>query len=357
MPKISLLNKILISLFLITVVLWQCARDHEPAKNNLTPYPFLVPKGFPSPYLSANNPMTVEGVLLGRKLFYDNILSSNGRSCNSCHLQENSFMVKNSDNYLDPNIYLNIPPLINLAWNPDFGWYGVEPDLDHIAVGDFGPLFFNSDMKKVISNVKSNSEYAQLYQKVFPDEEVFTENYFADKTAQAIAQFLRSIVSASSRYDKFMMGKAVFSQEEQYGFELFNSEKGDCFHCHSAPLFTDNLYHNIGVDSVFNVAFNSGRYLITSNQIDFGKFSTPTLRNIALTGPYMHDGRFATLDEAIEHYNSKVHSTSSLDPIMTKNNKSTKLNLTAFDKLCIKKFLETLTDSLLLSNPNYGKPK
>jgi cytochrome c peroxidase len=350
------LKYIVIALYSVIAFVSSCRKDTEPSEKPTT-FELQVPKGFPPPYLSDYNPLTVEGIALGRKLFYDNILSSNGRSCNSCHFQEQSFIARNSDLGLDPGLYLNIPALINQAWNKDYGWEGMEPDLDHVAIGDFGPLFFNSDIYKVIAKMKAHAEYPSLFKKAFPEvNDPFTPGILQEKTSFAIAQFLRTIVVSESKYDLFIQGKTSLTDEEEYGHELFTTERGDCFHCHSLPLFSDNAYHNIGLDTVF-LGLNKGRFYATGAAKDLGTFGTPALRNVGLTAPYMHDGRFATLDEVIEHYNSGVKKSATLDPIMTKAGKENGLNLTAFEKQCLKKFLLTLTDSSVLTNTKYSKPQ
>lgn len=335
--------------------LGSCVKEKEPGDTR-TYISVNVPKGFAPPYVSAQNPLTAEGVALGRKLFFDPILSSNGRSCNSCHKQELSFMIKNVDMGLDPSLYGNIPPLINLAWNPDYDWAGSQHDLDVVAVGDFGPLFFNSNIEEVIQRLKSHKDYPEMFRKAFPDEDKLVPGKMQLAASFALAQFLRTIVTAESEYDKFISGKQTLSPNAQYGHDIFMSEKGDCFHCHSFPLFTDNQFHNIGLDSVFTEV-NKGRQNVTGLAKDMGLFSTPTLRNISLTGPYMHDGRFQTLDEVIEHYNSGVKKSSTLDPIMTKAGKENGLNLTSFEKQCLKEFLLTLTDTAFLHDPRFSKPE
>lgn len=318
-----------------------------------TPYELQIPPFFPKPFLNASNPMTVEGIYLGRRLFYDTRLSSNGRSCNSCHLQNRAFMVPNSLMGLDPVTYNNIPSLVNLAWKREFGWKGEHPDLDHVAIGDFGPLFFNSDIDKVMAEIGKDAEYKRLFALVFPGQEVFHDGKFQEKTAFAIAQFLRSIVSAGSRFDRVMAGELKFTPEEEYGFDLFRSERGDCFHCHAGRLLSDQGFHNNGLDADVT---GTGRFLVTGQSQDYGKYATPSLRNVALTGPYMHDGRFNTLDEVLDFYNSGVKPTATLDPIMTKNGRTTGLNLSGVEIRALKAFLMTLTDSSLLGNKAYGRP-
>ncbi|MBS3913030.1 MAG: cytochrome-c peroxidase [Bacteroidetes bacterium] len=340
---------------LIPLMVFVTCKKNTQENYSTTPYNLEVPTGFPSPYLSSENPLTVEGIALGKKLFYDSILSSNGRSCNTCHLQEKSFMRDNAELKLDPAFYNNIPALINQAWNKEYGWTGVETNLDHVAIGDFGPMFFNSDMDKVLQRLHDHAQYPDMFHKAFPNvKDPFQNGVLQARTAMAIAQFLRTIISSDSKFDRVRKGTASFTAEETYGMEIFGSEKGDCFHCHSYPLFQDNSYHNIGLDNTFN-GLNKGRYFVTQKSSDLGKFSTPGLRNLSYTAPYMHDGRFNTLDEVIEHYNSGVKYSSTLDPIMTKPGKETGLNLSSFDKYCLKQFLLTLTDSSIITNINYSK--
>jgi len=321
----------------------------------LTPYTLKTPPHFSKPYLPDYNPLTVEGVALGRRLFYDSILSSNGRSCSYCHHQSLGFMMKNSDIGLDPNYYPNIPALINEAWNPYFGWDGVFPDADHIALVDFGPMFFNSNIVNVITKLKADPTYPSMFKRVFPGQDVFVDGVIQEKVAFAVAQFARTIVSSNSKFDRYMMGLEQLTPQESNGYDLFMTEKGDCFHCHGSMLFTDNGFHNTGLDSIFE-GYNRGRFNVTGLQKDMGLFRTPTLRNCALTAPYMHDGRYQTLDEVIEHYNSGVHKTATIDPIMTLPGKEMGLLLSTQQKADLKAFLLTLTDTTIFTNPLYGRP-
>lgn len=327
----------------------------EPS-NVLTPYTLKIPPHFSKPYLPDYNPLTEEGVALGRRLFYDSILSSNGRSCSYCHHQSSGFMAKNSDLGLDPTYYPNIPALINEAWNPYFGWDGVYTDADHIALADFGPMFFNSNMSTVIAKLKADPTYPAMFKKVFPGQDVFVDGVIQEKVAFAVAQFARTIVSGNSKFDRYMMGLEQLTPEEADGYDLFMTEKGDCFHCHGSMLFTDNGFHNTGLDSVFD-GYNRGRFNVTGEAKDIGLFRTPTLRNCALTAPYMHDGRYQTLDEVIEHYNSGVHKSSTIDPIMTLPGKEMGLLLSTQQKQHIKAFLLALTDTTILNNSQYSRPK
>lgn len=354
--------KVFVVIFFSLILLGSCRKDTAINESNppvtgesLTPYSLKIPPRFAAPYLADFNPLTVEGVQLGRRLFYDSILSSNGRSCSFCHRQESSFMSKNSDRGLDPALYPNIPPFVNLAWNPDFTWNGSTTDLDHVAVGDFGPMFFNSNINDVIAKLKADATYPSMFKKVFNGEDVFVDGKLQEKVAFAIAQFLRTIVSSNSKFDRYLLGMEQLTPQEANGYDIFFTEKGDCFHCHGSILFTDNRFHNIGLDSVFN-GFDRGRFNVTGKPTDMGLMSTPTLRNIALTAPYMHDGRFQTLDDVIEHYNSKVKKSPTLDPIMTKPGKEMGLQLSNQQKQDLKAFLLTFTDTTIANNSQYSKP-
>ncbi len=326
------------------------------ADTALTPYTLKIPPYFSKPLLPSYNPLTVEGIALGRRLFYDSILSSNGRSCSYCHRQALGFVVKNSDINLDPSyFYPNIPALINEAWNPVYGWDGFFQDADHIAIADFTPGFFNSNIVNVIAKLKADSAYPNMFKKVFHGENVFVDGILQPRVAYAVAQFVRTLVSSNSKFDRYRMGLEQLTAQEANGYNLFMTEKGDCFHCHGTMLFTDNGFHNTGNDSVF-ADYNRGRFNVTGLEKDMGLFRTPTLRNCALTAPYMHDGRYNTLEEVIEHYNSGVHKSATIDPIMTLPGKEMGLLLSNTEKADLKAFLLTLTDTTVLHNPLYGRP-
>ena len=170
--------------------------------------------------------------------------------------------------------------------------------------------------------------------------------------AKAIAQFERTFISSESDWDKYLRGEYMLSQSEAKGFEVFFTEKGDCFHCHGTILFTDNLFHNNGLDSVLT---NLGLGAITGNSNDNGKFKSPTLRNIEFTAPYMHDGRFNTLEEVIDFYSENVMFSPTVDPLMKKVNQGG-LHLTTSEKIDLIAFLKTLSDNDFINNPDYSSP-
>lgn len=322
------------------ILFTSCKKDNETTQpsggNGLTPYTVNYPHYFPTLNIPSDNPLTLEGVQLGRNLYYDTILSNDGRSCSSCHNQSASFTTYTS----------NALAHVNLGWGTNFLWNGkvsgsVE-DIMYFEVHDF----FQTNISKL-----NNSEfYRKQFKKVYNTETISEQN-----VAYALSQFIRAMVSANSLCDKFLQHTANLSESQLNGFVIFTTEKGDCFHCHSVGLFTDNQFHNIGIDSVFT-GYNMGRYNVTFNNSDIGLFKTPTLRNIALTAPYMHDGRFQTLEQVVDHYNSRVKHSATLDPIMTKPSKEFGLGLTPSQKADLVAFLKTLTDTSYITNPLLSKP-
>lgn len=328
-----------LTLIILVVSLAACekeAGENRDPDSPLTPYRILEPEYLPRLSLPGYNPLTVEGIALGRQLYYDTILSNNGRSCASCHFQEYAFS----------SPVANSQPHINLAWNNKFLWNGREEgDLEQVTMFEVRE-FFRTD----VSKLQKHPDYPDLFRKIFRTVPI-TEQ----QVAYALAQFMRTQVSLNSKFDRYMRYEINLEPSELRGLVIFNTEKGDCFHCHSLGLFQDNGFHNIGLDSSFS-GMNLGRYNVTFNPADIGKFKTPTLRNVSLTAPYMHDGRYPTLEAAIEHYNSKVINSSTLDPVLTKPNHTNGLQLTAQDKADLLDFLLTLTDTSFIHDPALSKP-
>ena len=310
--------------------------------NGPTPYQVKIPVGFPALSAHPENPLTVEGIALGRKLYYDPLLSQggplSGMSCSGCHDQKTSFTVSGGP--------VAILPHVNLAWNSKFLWNGkIEGGLEDIMAFEVDD-FFKSDMKVLAAS----SEYQKLYNNAFGSTEINSR-----RTAFALAQFFTTLISGNSKFDLYLQKRRTFTNLERVGYDLFNSETGDCFHCHGYPLMTDNAFHNIGLDSTFSGP-NLGRYLISQVESDKGAFKSPTLRNIALTAPYMHDNRFNTLEEVVEHYDSGVKKSASLDPLLKKGNRVNGLKLSSFQKEALVAYLKTLTDTEFISNPELAKP-
>ncbi|MCX6290144.1 MAG: cytochrome-c peroxidase [Bacteroidetes bacterium] len=346
--------------FFLVLIYPSCKKDNKTNEVPVvpytpTPYQLKVPAGFPQPVLPDFNPLTEEGVRLGRMLFYDSIVSSNGLRCASCHDAQKAFskgiFVLGGEN-------ISVPPLENLAWNPDFEWFGQVNALDHVPIGDFTPDFFNPNMDTLVRRIKNHPQYPTLFYQAFNVSDVgaITHDELKYKISYAIIQFVRTLISSNSKYDRFVKHQVILTPEEMDGYITYYTEKGDCFHCHGSILLTSNTYNNTGLDTVFT-GQNQGRYLVTGNPNDIGRFSAPSLRNIELTAPYMHDGRFQTLDDVVEFYNSGVHLNSlNIDPLMTKPAKLNGLQLTVQDKANLIAFLKTLTDTSFINNPDFLPP-
>ena len=330
-----------------------------------TPYEFKIPKGFPTNVnIPKDNPMTVEGVKLGHYLYYDERMSGKadqgmGMSCSSCHIQKHSFEngIGRATGTTGKKTHNVMLPHINLAWNPGtFGWNGSVPSIEDDIYGVItDPAEFASTWEDVIKAIKAVPEYPPMFKAAFGTEDITKE-----RIAKAIAQFVRTLVSSDSKFDRYLRGEENFTASERRGLVLFTTEAGaDCFHCHGAPgnpLMTTNLFYNNAKDSVFPMT--DDRYSVTGDPRDIGAYKATTLRNIEKTGPYMHDGRFKTLDEVIDFYSEGLVYSKYVNPLMHKvfppYGHGAALN--PQQKADLKAFLLTLTDTVYLNNPAYGNP-
>jgi cytochrome c peroxidase len=322
--------------------------------NKTTPYQLTIPAGFPQMNIPQDNPLTEEGVSLGRKLFYEKLLSQNfTQSCASCHNQALSF----SDNGTRFSTGVtgavgnrNAQALINVGFNLHFFWDGRRTTLELQAHDPVvNPIEMNISWAEVTQRLNANTDYKVLFNKAFG-----TTTIDSSHVTKALAQFMRTMISSNSKLDKRLRNEVALSASETNGFVIFNTERGDCFHCHSIDagrLMTDNQFHNNGLDATFT---DLGRGAVTGNSTDDGKFLTPTLRNIALTAPYMHDGRFQTLEEVVEHYNSGGVASSTVDPLM--KHVGTGLNLSDQDKADLIAFLHTMTDTTFIHDSRFSEP-
>jgi cytochrome c peroxidase len=316
-----------------------------PAK--FTPYPFRMSSTFPMPELARDNPLMVERVELGKKLFNETLLSRDRTlSCASCHKANAAFSDSKafSLGVEGKQGKRNAMPLFNLAWKNSFFWDGRAPSLRAQALM---PMQDHLEMDQSVSNAVAllcaKPEYAKLFQSAFGSSQITGE-----KIGLAIEQFLLTQVSFDSRFDRALEGKATLTEEEQRGFELFSTEYdprrrqfgADCFHCHGGPLFQSQTFANNGLDSTFP---DKGRAAISGKDSDLGKFAVPSLRNVTVTGPYMHDGRFRTLEEVVEHYSTGVKISPTLDPNIAKH-PAGGVPLSQADKKALVAFLKTLTD-------------
>lgn len=314
-----------------------------------TPIYFEVPKGFPKPvYDFKNNPLTEEGFQLGRKLFYDPILSKDSTiSCASCHLQQTGFTHVDHDlsHGIDGKIGTrNSLTLQNLAWNKNFMWDGGVNHLDVQAIAPItSEVEMNEDLKNVVFKLNQNEEYRDLFQKAFGSKIITGQ-----VTLKAISQFVVSLTTFNSKYDKVIRKEEKFTEMEQKGYNLF---KIKCASCHTEPLLTSNKLENNGlpIDATLN---DFGRMKITQNPQDSLKFKVPTLRNIEFTFPYMHDGRFKTLNEVVKHYNLGIQKSKTLSKELQKP-----MNLSDNQRTELVAFLKSLTDKEFLFNSKFSYPK
>jgi cytochrome c peroxidase len=319
------------------------------SKLAFTPIYLDIPKGWPKPvYDFSKNPITEEGFQLGRNLFYDPILSrDNTISCASCHLQQTGFTHVDHDlsHGIDGKIGIrNSMTLMNLAWSKTFMWDG---GINHLDVQAIHPITSEVEMDETMENVVAKLQQSEKYQQLF--KAAFgTKKITGQLTLKAISQFVVLLSTSNSKYDKVMRNETSFNQMELDGYAVF---KTNCASCHKEPLFTTDSFENNGlaVDSTLN---DIGRMRITQNEKDKYKFKVPTLRNVQFTFPYMHDGRFKTLNEVIKHYNSEIinHSTLSnqlKNPMQLSDNQRTELIA----------FLKTLTDNEFLFNPRFSFPR
>ena len=332
--------------------------------SQTNPYTVVLPFYISQMPIPLNNPLTEEGINLGRFLFWDKNLSRNNTiSCGSCHLPSYNFSDSAKYSLGVDGVASNrhAMPLINLAWSSTLFWDGRASSIER-QIFEPVPNHIEMDLKwaDAVERIKQNPEYVTMFQLAFGSECVDSV-----RVSFAIAQFLRTMVSFNSKFDKWYTGQVQLTPSELSGLELFQKEGGDpevvvggqfggdCFHCHGGALdfFTDYQFHNNGIDSILT---DQGRATVSGNSIDIGRFKTPTLRNVELSAPYMHDGRFSTLEEVIEHYNSGGHPSPTIDPFM--KYVSGGLGLSPQSKTDIINFIKTLTDQEFVNNPKFQDP-
>jgi cytochrome c peroxidase len=340
---------------------------HDPATAapimRKAPYPLVYPAYYGNRInIPADNPLTREGVYLGRMLFYEPALSSTNRlSCSSCHLQQFAFT---DGRAFSPGVdgiltSRNAMSLANVLWTRNFFWDGRAASLEDQALT---PLTSQHEMGQPLSvsaaKLDRIRDYPPLFQAAFGSDSIT-----GDRIIKAIAQFERTMISAGSRYDAYLRGEYQPTPDETAGIALFMTDPqpekgirgGGCAHCHGGPRIAAELFHNNGLDSFPK---DHGRENITGLPADRGRFRVPTLRNIALTAPYMHDGRFPTLEQVLEHYSEHILSSPSLSPLMRHSNEAggRGIMLTGPEKARIISFLHMLTDSTFISDPRYTDP-
>lgn len=310
---------------------------------------FKAPDNWPKPtYDFSRNPLTSQKVELGRKLFYDPILSGNNTiSCASCHSQYSAFTHVDHDlsHGIDDRIGIrNSPALMNLAWHKTFMWDGA---VNHLDVQALGPISHPDEMGEKIENVvlklQQSKKYPALFYKAFNDSLITGEHLL-----KSISQFMLTLVCSNTKYDSVMRKQAQFTLQEKKGYAIFQK---NCSSCHTEPLFTNLNYENNGlaVDTTLN---DWGRMKVTGNKRDSLKFKVPTLRNIEFSYPYMHDGRFKRISDVLKHYTSSVQNGPTLSEHLQEA-----IVLSSKEKVDLTAFLLTLSDKSFLFNPNYSFSK
>jgi len=343
--------RLIIIIFLVTLsgsfFINACKKgqDDVPGKTPLT---FTIPAGFPQPlYNFSNNPLTEQGFLLGRALFYDGRLSKDGHyPCASCHQQVAVFGTYDHDlshGYNDQHSNRNAAPLFNLAWQREFHTDGKYKSLEDECLDPIqAPNQMAEEIGSVLTKLREDEHVRSMFQAAFGTGEITIE-----RMQNALAQFTVSMITANSKYDQVKRGVNTFTDYEQRGYDLY---KTNCASCHPEPMFTDYSYRNIGLE-VNPILNDYGRMVVTGKKEDSLKFKVPSLRNVSLTYPYMHDGRYQSLRACIEHYGMNVRQSATLDPSLTNGihfNSSQVIDLVAF--------LRALTDSTLVKDLRFYQP-
>lgn len=330
---------VMLLVFLVVLLSARCSKD-APAPS---PKPVLKrPASFPPMDIPSYNAPSKKRIALGRQLYYDSILGNGGQACASCHWQKQGFTSPRP---------AGVPPIlphVNLAWKQKYMWQGSKngplESVMRFEVQDF--------MSTDLQRLRDHPRYPALFAEAYGSDSIYL-----DVVARALAQFVRSLISANSKYDRVMAGKARFTPTERKGWKLFNAPQIACFHCHVPPLFTDNVMHNTGVDTGFGQVLHQGHYAVSGDSAHLGHFLTPTLRNVALRKRYLHDGRFDSLRQVVAFYNNKVKKNPWLDPVMVKASGQTNLKLSPEEVNALTAFLGTLTDTPFTQNPRFSDPQ
>ncbi|MFT4660829.1 MAG: cytochrome c peroxidase [Patiriisocius sp.] len=332
-----------------------------------TDWEFNIPSHIQEPIIPSNNPMKEEAIALGRHLFWEKKLSAdNSISCGSCHSPQAAFTdpVQFSVGIDGIAGTRNSMALVNMAWNTNgFFWDGRTITLeDQILQPVINPIEMHNTWDNALAQLEDTVLYPDLFEAAFGSSCIDSI-----RATKAIAQFIRSMVSANAKYDKFLVGQAFFTESELLGLSLWDQEGGDseivsggnlggdCFHCHPLPggQMRNNTFHNNGLDSVFT---DQGRGGVTGLASDIGLFKVPTLRNVEFTAPYMHDGRFTTLEDVIEHYNSGVLASPTVDVNIIVTGEDSGLFLTPAKKQGLIDFMKSLSDAEFINNPDFSDP-
>lgn len=334
------------SIFILSILVFLIGCDDYKLQDGEMPLGYN-PEEFGQPvYDYENNPLTKKGFELGRALFYDPILSiDNTISCADCHQQAAAFAHPEHDlsHGFDGQFGTrNSPAIFNNRWYPEFFWDGGGVHIELVPLNAItNPVEMNHDITDCLTRLNEDEDYLKLFQKAFDIEEISSKYLF-----YALAQFTGSIISENSKYDQVKRNETAFSESEERGYSLFLTH---CADCHTEPLFTNNDYINNGL--TINNFQDEGRKNITTLERDLGKFRVPSLRNIMLTSPYMHDGRLRTIESVFEHYENGIEQSSTLSPLLQNG-----ISLTENQKTDLTNFLHTLTDETLTNDERFSSP-
>ena len=306
-----------------------------------------VPPEFPAFTAPEDNEPTPERIALGRRLFYDGRLSrTKDVACATCHVQHHAFAdpAPVSTGVEGRTGTRNAPALVNLAWGTSFFWHGGASSLEVQAVGPIkNPLEMDFTLAEIITRLEADAPLLQEF------DAAYGEGPTESTIPRALASFVRSLISGDSACDRFLAGDTqAMSKSARRGEAIFNGEKGECFHCHSGFNLTNNGFKN---DGSAPDDPDQGRFEITQKASDIAKFKVPTLRNVAVSPPYMHDGSLLTLEDVIDAYVAGGRGNANTDPTIHP------LDLSTSEKADLLAFLEALTDEAFLKNPNFAKPE
>ncbi|WP_166332197.1 cytochrome-c peroxidase [Sphingobacterium chungjuense] len=338
----------------ICILIWACKKGTDLMEENEVFTGFVQPSNFPTPaYDFTRNPITKEGYELGRKLFYEPRLSRNNSiACGSCHIQSAAFTHHGHDvsHGIDDRLGTRNPmPIMNMAWHNEFFWDGGAYHLDLAPINAIhSEVEMDETLTNVLTKLRARPEYPPLFKKAFGTEEINDEFFL-----KALSQFMLLATSSDSKYDKVMRqeGEVAFTNAEKNGYLFFQN---NCASCHSEPLFTDLSYRNNGVRP--NPSDDHGRATVTGNPKDMYKFKVPSLRNLAFTAPYTHDGRYLSISRMLDHYRFDVSDLPTLDPIFQRADGTRGIPMSEAEKADLMAFLKTLEDSAFLSNSLLSEP-
>jgi cytochrome c peroxidase len=336
------------AMLILLLFVTACKHEHPPVEEPEHLSAPIRPDHFPpAHYNFETHTYSKKGFELGRKLFFDPVLSvDESISCGSCHHQKDAFA--DGGKALSVGVFgqttdRNSPPIMNMAWNTSFMWDG---GINHIEVQPFAPLInpkeMGEDLNHVLTKLLDHPEYPALFEQAFGKTPLDDQQFF-----WALAQYMGNLVSSDSKYDQYLLGEVPFTETEQQGYNLFRAH---CEACHQEPLLTDYGFHNNGLDTLF---LDVGRFAISQQADDMGTFKTPSLRNIMLTAPYMHDGRFEHILDVIDHYSHGIKNSPTLSPAL--HGHIGGIGMSDAEKQALLSFLETLTDYEFISDPELAE--